>query len=189
MDANCRYFQIEMDPRDIDKTVFVTSHNLLRHTRMPFGVENGPETFQWAMDVVLASAKWQFQFVNIIDIIVFFSWSPEKRLEDTEGALWLMREVHMTIKLKNCYFFCESIDYTGHLIARGKLIVRKKPQRQLQQYDTLPRSLRWNHFLDFGTSSKVFCPVCKDRFTFELAIEEWWDIGHQALWEKTSESG
>lgn len=41
-EANSWYGQIERDRNDIDKTVFVTNHELFIYTRVPFRLKNGP---------------------------------------------------------------------------------------------------------------------------------------------------
>lgn len=89
---------------------------------MSFGLNNAPATFQRAMDVILASVEWQFAIVYIDDIIIL-SRLPEQHLEHTEEVLRLMKKAGMTIKLKKCHFFCESIDYLEHVIATVKLMV------------------------------------------------------------------
>lgn len=77
------------------------------------------------MDVTLASVIWQLAIVHIDDVIIF-SRTPQQHLEHTKEVLRLMKEASMTIKLKKCPFFCESIAYLGHVIAPGKLQVARK---------------------------------------------------------------
>ncbi len=46
LDLYSGYWQVKMDSRDIDKTVFVTRQGLFRFMVMPFGLCNAPETFE-----------------------------------------------------------------------------------------------------------------------------------------------
>lgn len=57
MDGNTEYFQLGMDPRDVDNTAFVTHHELSHYISMPFGLKNDSATFQRAMYVILASVE------------------------------------------------------------------------------------------------------------------------------------
>ena len=52
------YWQIEVDPADREKTVFTTTQGLLEFKVMPFGLSNGPGTFQRLMDSTLAGLQW-----------------------------------------------------------------------------------------------------------------------------------
>ncbi len=40
------YWQVKMDPKDIEKTVFVTCQGLFRFTVMPFGLCKAPATYE-----------------------------------------------------------------------------------------------------------------------------------------------
>ena len=42
LDANCGYWQIEMDENDKPKTAFTAHCGTYRYTRMPFGLKNAP---------------------------------------------------------------------------------------------------------------------------------------------------
>ena len=46
LDLASGYYQIELDDDAKEKTAFVVENNLYHFTRMPFGVCNGPPTFQ-----------------------------------------------------------------------------------------------------------------------------------------------
>jgi len=40
------YYQIDMNPSDIDKTAFSTKEGHWAYKRMPFGLKTAPATFQ-----------------------------------------------------------------------------------------------------------------------------------------------
>ena len=71
LDANCGYWQIEIDEADRDKTTFTSHHGLYRFVRMPFGLKNAPGTFQRAADVIQSKVKWQSAHVYLDDVIVY----------------------------------------------------------------------------------------------------------------------
>ena len=48
LDLYSGYWQVKMDPADIDKTAFVTRQGLFRFTVMPFGLCNARATFSTA---------------------------------------------------------------------------------------------------------------------------------------------
>ena len=49
IDLASRYWQVEMDPTDKEKTSFVTAFGLQQFRIMPFGLANAPCTFQRLM--------------------------------------------------------------------------------------------------------------------------------------------
>ncbi|EQB62266.1 retrotransposon protein, partial [Vairimorpha apis BRL 01] len=53
LDAKSGYHQIDMDPQDIEKTAFGTKEGLFEFVKMPFGLVNGPATFQRTMNTIL----------------------------------------------------------------------------------------------------------------------------------------
>ena len=58
LDLISRYLQVEVKPEDREKTAFVTSEGLYEFNVLPFGVCNGPATFQRLMNILLAGIQW-----------------------------------------------------------------------------------------------------------------------------------
>ena len=71
LDLRAGYHQIRMVPEDEAKTVFRTHNGHYEFKVMPFGVTDGPSTFQSAMHITLAPGlrKYVLSFSN--DILVF----------------------------------------------------------------------------------------------------------------------
>lgn len=82
-------------------------------------------TFQRAMDIIFASVNLLCAIVYVDEIIIL-SRSPQQHLENTEEVLRLTKDMGMTIKLKKCDFFCQSINYLGYVIDLGKLMMARK---------------------------------------------------------------
>lgn len=53
LDLQSGHWQIAVDEKDQEKTVFITRYGLYEYTRLPFGLCNAPSMFQWAMELIL----------------------------------------------------------------------------------------------------------------------------------------
>ena len=53
VDMAAGYWQIEIDPRDCQKSAFITKYGIYEHVRIPFGICNSPATFSRVMQLVL----------------------------------------------------------------------------------------------------------------------------------------
>ena len=68
LDLSKAYHQIPMDTNSIQKTAVTTSFGLYEYVRMPFGLRNALQMFQWHIDKVLSGLPNIAAYVN--DIII-----------------------------------------------------------------------------------------------------------------------
>jgi transposase InsO family protein len=122
LDANSGYWQIVMDEVDKVKTAFTCHRGLYQFQRMPFGLCNAPATFQRAIDVILSSVRWQCALTYLDDIIVF-SATLEQHLHDLDRVLTLLHNAGVTLKLRKCQFFRDSVRYLGHIVGFSGLSI------------------------------------------------------------------
>jgi hypothetical protein len=69
-DLLCGYWQVEVADEDKEKTAFSTREGLFHFNVLPFGLCNGPTTFQRLMDLVLAGLHWSNCLVYIDDVMI-----------------------------------------------------------------------------------------------------------------------
>ena len=55
--ANSRYWQIPIAAKDMNKTTFTTHFGTYAFTRMAFGLNNAPATYQSAIDTIITTVK------------------------------------------------------------------------------------------------------------------------------------
>jgi transposase InsO family protein len=115
-DANKGFHQIEIDPKDREKTAFRTHRGLHQYKRMPFGLKSGPGIFQRLMDKILGRYKWQIALVYIDDIIIY-SKSFDDHLRDVETILSLVGKSGITLSPKKCHLGYQSLTALGHTIS------------------------------------------------------------------------
>ena len=70
LDQASGYWHVPVERSSKPKTAFVTSHGLYEFNVVPFGLCNGPATFQRLMQVILAGLE-DFCSVYLDDVVVF----------------------------------------------------------------------------------------------------------------------
>ena len=148
---------VEIDPRDRDKTTFTSHFGTYRFVRMPFGLRNAPATFQRAVDVILAGIKWQHCLVYLDDVIVF-SNSVERHMVHVDHVLTLLRSAGVSLKLKKCNFFTQSVSYLGHVIRPGRLSLADKNTRALREAKHPSTQTELRSFLGICNVYRRFVP-------------------------------
>lgn len=57
LDANSKYWRVETDEKDHNKTDFTSHHRLHQFIRILFGLRKTPATFQRTMNIILLSVN------------------------------------------------------------------------------------------------------------------------------------
>lgn len=123
--GNCQYFttldlasgfhQIEINPKDIEKTAFTVENGHYEFVRMPFGLKNAPSTFQRVMDNILLGIQNERCLVYMDDIIVYSATIHDHILRLTE-VFKRLRKANLKIQPDKCEFLRKEVAYLGHLI-------------------------------------------------------------------------
>lgn len=113
LDANCGYWQIQLDEASSRLCTFNTPHGRFRYTRLPFGIHSAPEVFQRIMTQVFEGIEG----VEVImdDILVWGSNEVEhdRRLEQ---VLQQVLQKHITLNPQKCKFKQSEVTYIGHVL-------------------------------------------------------------------------
>jgi deoxyuridine 5'-triphosphate nucleotidohydrolase len=109
------FWQIGMHPDSVQKTAFISREGLYEFNVMPFGVCNGPPTFQRAMDNMLGNYNWKFAMVYIDDINIF-SETFEEHLEHLRLVFQRIREAGLKLNKAKCNFVRKELLFLGHVI-------------------------------------------------------------------------
>jgi len=115
LDLNSGYWQIQVHPKDVHKTAFISAYGLFEFTRMPFGLTNAPATFQRTMDVTLAGLKYNICLVYLDDIVVFGT-TFEEHLERLQRVLVALTTAGFTLKFENCKWAVRKLLFLGHIV-------------------------------------------------------------------------
>ena len=117
LDLLSGYWQVEVEEEDRAKTAFCTTEGLFEFKVMPFGLCNGPATFQRLMDLVLAGLQWSQCLVYLDDIIII-GRDFEEHLSNLQSVFQRLREAGLKLKPRKCHFLRHQVEYLGHIVSR-----------------------------------------------------------------------
>ena len=116
LDLQSGYWQIEVDSKDREKTAFITKYGLFEYNKMPFGVCNGPSTFQRCMELVLKGLQWETLLIYLDDVILYSSTLGE-HLKQIRIVLSRFLKANLKLKPSKCHFFQEEVLFLGHIVS------------------------------------------------------------------------
>ena len=116
LDLKSGYWQVELDPRDKEKTAFTTGSGLWQFKVMPFGLCNAPATFERLMETVLRGLHWKTCLVYLDDVIVLGRTFEDHRKNLAE-VFQKLQAADLKLNPKKCSLFKKTVKYLGHVIS------------------------------------------------------------------------
>ena len=155
LDLASGYWQVELDPNDIEKSAFVTSRGLFEFKVMPFGLCNAPSTFQRLMEFSLSGLQWDICLVYLDDIIVF-SRTFEEHLIRLESVLQRLRTTGLKLKPSKCNLLRTSVKFLGHVITKDRVSADPNKTKAIQDWPTPGCALDVKSFLGLASYYRRF---------------------------------
>ncbi len=122
LDLTSGYYQVAVDPVDVEKTAFTVPFGLFEYTRLPFGLSNAPATFQRLMQRCLGGQCFDSVLIYLDDIIVF---SPDfnTHLSDLGKVFASLHEHGLKLKPSKCHLLQPEVQYLGHRVSSDGVAV------------------------------------------------------------------
>ena len=132
IDLTSGFHQILVEPQSRDHTTFLSPKGKFRFVRMPFGLKNAPSHFQRCMEKVLEPVA-DCAAVYIDDIVVF-SQDWNTHIENLIRVFECFKKAQLTAKLSKCSFGKTQLQYLGHNIGSGQMVVPEHRITALAEY-------------------------------------------------------
>jgi hypothetical protein len=136
MDLKNGFFQCPMAEDSIPMTAFTCHMGLFEYLRQPFGLTNGPASFQRNITKILAPLIAKGKVMVFVDDIVCMSKGYEQHMKDVDQVLTVLREAGVTLKESKCRFAQEHMDLLGYHIQENGVTAQKG---KTQAIDQMPR--------------------------------------------------
>ena len=117
-DLRSGFHQVEMDPRDVNKTTFVCHRGTFRFPRMPFGLCNAPATFQRLMDMVMMGLNFETCLVYLDDIIVYSQDLPS-HMDRLRKLFDRLRSAQLKLKPSKCHILRKQVGFLGFTVSQA----------------------------------------------------------------------
>jgi len=132
LDCNAGYWQIPVAAEDRYKTTFTSHTGLFRFVLLPSGLVNAPASFQWALDIILSGLRWKTCLAYLEDVIVF-SRTVDDHIRHLREVLLILEKAGVSHKPSKCHLFQQEVEYQGHVVRPGQLLVNQKNIKTLAQ--------------------------------------------------------
>ncbi|KAD5961022.1 hypothetical protein E3N88_12495 [Mikania micrantha] len=140
LDLRSGYYQIRVNPKDVEKTAFKTHSGHYEFKVMPFGLTNAPSTFQSVMNDLFRPFLRRFILVFFDDILVY-SPSMETHVYHLSQALDLLHSNRFFVKLSKCCFGQTQVSFLGHLLTADGVHVENEKIASIQSWP-IPKSVK-----------------------------------------------
>jgi predicted aspartyl protease len=122
LDIRQAFHRIRIDPESEDYTTFKTRYGTYKCKVLPFGLCNGPSTYQRYMNDVLMDYLDDFCMAYLDDILIY-SEDPQEHEEHVKKVLRRLQEAGLQADIKKCEFSVERTKYLGYILTTKGLEV------------------------------------------------------------------
>ena len=116
LDIIAAFNKLRMDPRSEDYTTFITSLGAYKYRVLPFGLTNGPSTYQQYMNDIL------FEYLNdfcqaYLDDILIYSKSYSEHVRHVRLVLQKLRDAGLQVDIDKCEFHVQETKFLGLIVS------------------------------------------------------------------------
>jgi hypothetical protein len=128
-----------MNPDSEDLTTFITSFGAFKYLVLPFGLTNGPASFQHYINDVLFEYLHDFCQAYLDDILIYSKTLKEHK-QHVRAVLQKLRDAGLQVNIHKCEFHVQETVFLGLLVSTEGLRMDPGKVQVIQDWAT-PRNL------------------------------------------------
>jgi hypothetical protein len=183
LDIRQAFHRIRMDPDSEELTTFRTRYGSYKCKVLPFGLTNGPATYQRYMNDVLFDYLDDFCTAYLDDILIY-SDSELEHTEHVRKVLQRLRDAGLQADLKKCEFHVTRTKYLGFIVSTGGIEVDPEKVSVVRDWKP-PQTVRgiqsflgfcnfYRRFIrDYGVIAKPLVQLTKTNVPFRFDKACW----------------
>ena len=133
LDLRSNYYQVRIAEEDEPKTTCVTKYDSYEFLVMPFGLTNAPTTFCALINKIFHPYLDKFVVVYLDDIVID-SNTLKEHVEHLKKVFKILRQNELYVKKEKCSFAKEEVNFLGHRIKYGKLMMDDRNRNDQPRY-------------------------------------------------------
>ncbi|KAJ3557675.1 hypothetical protein NPX13_g9881 [Xylaria arbuscula] len=155
LDIRAAFNRIRMDPASEDLTTFRTRFGQYKYKVLPFGLCNGPSTFQRYINKALFPYLDEFCTAYVDDILIF-SEDPLEHWDHVRKVLQKLREAGLQADIKKSEFAVTSTKFLGYIVSTNGISVDRAKIAAVKDWEEPKTVKELQSFLGFCNFYRQF---------------------------------
>lgn len=131
----------------------MTHRGLHEFVRLPFGLCNGPSTFQRLMEIVLSDRKNCFVY---IDDVLVCSRTFGDHLAHLQQEFDCLHSANLRLNAKKCLLLKDEVHYLGHVVSQAGICPDPSNVMKVKEYPTPADVSQVRQFLGLASYYRRF---------------------------------
>jgi len=164
MDLSFSYHQLFLKDSSKPKTCFVTHRGSYQYTRVCFGLQGAPATFNYLLSHVLRNILFSYALTYVDDCICFSSL-PEKHLEHLTEFFNRFRQANLRLNPTKSKFGMAEVIYLGHKLSRHGVSACEDKLEVIRSFPTPKNAQQLRSYLGIANYYRTFV----EKFSMKTA--------------------